>query len=69
MIETVVLHRRHRGRYQHIVRVLLSHGLGGLIAPFDPRGRRASDEQASEQVSDRSGRIRAIDRAHGAPAQ
>lgn len=60
MIETVVLHRRHRGRYQHIVRVLLSHGLGGLIAPFDPRGRRSAQEEAAEQASDRSGRIRAI---------
>lgn len=61
MIETVVLHRRHRGRYQHIVRVLLSHGLGGLVAPFDPRGRGRAQEAAAEQANDRSsGRIRAI---------
>lgn len=44
MIETVVLHRRHMRRYQHIVRVLMSHGLGGLIAPFDPRGVREIDD-------------------------
>jgi ubiquinone biosynthesis protein len=59
MIETVVLHRRHRGRYQHIVRVLLAHGLGGFIAPFDPRGRRASNAQASDDPY-RSSRRRAI---------
>lgn len=58
MIETVVLHRRHRGRYQQIVRVLLSHGLGGLIQPFDPRDRRAEREH-DDEVVDRSGRIRA----------
>lgn len=57
MIETVVLHRRHRGRYQQIVRVLLSHGLGGLIAPFDPRGRRASAAAGDGQ---RSTRARAV---------
>jgi len=58
MIETVVLHRRHRGRYQHIVRVLLAHGLGGFIAPFDPRGRRSAQRQAGEDIP-RSSRIRA----------
>lgn len=58
MIETVVLHRRHRGRYQQIVRVLLSHGLGGLLGPFDPRGRRAARDE-DDEVVDRSGRIRA----------
>lgn len=58
MIETVVLHRRHRGRYQQIVRVLVSHGLGGLIQPFDPRGRRAAMQDEAVPV-DRSGRIRA----------
>jgi ubiquinone biosynthesis protein len=59
MIETVVLHRRHRGRYQHIVRVLLSHGLGGLIEPFDPRGRR-SGAAANGVETERSTRVRAI---------
>jgi ubiquinone biosynthesis protein len=59
MIETVVLHRRHRGRYQHIVRVLLSHGLGGLIEPFDPRGRRRQQDQNPIQ-NERSSRIRAV---------
>ncbi len=58
MIETVVLHRRHRGRYQQIVRVLLAHGLGGLLGPFDPRGRRAARDE-DDAVADRSGRIRA----------
>jgi ubiquinone biosynthesis protein len=54
MIETMFLHRRHAGRYRQIVRVLLSHGLGGLIAPFDPRGRRAitlGENASSERVS------------------
>ncbi len=49
MIETMFLHRRHAGRYRQIVRVLLSHGLGGLIAPFDPRGRRAVDDEDGVQ--------------------
>lgn len=45
MIETMFLHRRHARRYRQIVRVLLSHGLGGLIAPFDPRGRHDAEQE------------------------
>ena len=58
MIETMFLHRRHAGRYRQIVRVLLAHGLGGLIAPFDPRGRRAISAGSGEP-SDRVSRTRA----------
>lgn len=58
MIETMFLHRRHARRYRHIVRVLLAHGLGGFIAPFDPRGRREADQDAGEP-SDRVSRQRA----------
>lgn len=58
MFETMVLHRRHAGRYRHIVRVLLAHGLGGLIAPVDPRGRRSAAAEAGEP-SDRVARMRA----------
>ena len=59
MFETMFLHRRHAGRYRQIVRVFLAHGLGGLIAPFDPRGRRAAAAEAgppSERVSRRRAR-------------
>jgi ubiquinone biosynthesis protein len=59
MIETVVLHRRHRGRYQHIVRVFVAHGLGGLIAPFDPRGRRETTMPDGTDIP-RSSRARAV---------
>lgn len=58
MIETVVLHRRHARRYQQIVRVLMAHGLGGIIAPFDPRGRRSADNL--EIAGGLTGRKRAI---------
>ncbi len=44
MIETMFLHRRHAKRYRQIVGVLVSHGLGGIIAPFDPRGGKDIDE-------------------------
>jgi ubiquinone biosynthesis protein len=57
MIETMFLHRRHAGRYRQIVRVLLSHGLGGLIAPFDPRGRRAADVDVDGEDGVRPGRV------------
>lgn len=50
MIESMFLHRRHARRYRQIVRVLLSHGLGGLIAPFDPRGRRDAGEEDVQPV-------------------
>lgn len=53
------LHRRHVRRYRQIVRVFLSHGLGGLIAPFDPRGRHEpvpAGEESSERVARRRAR-------------
>lgn len=56
MIETMFLHRRHARRYRSIVRVLLSHGLGGIIAPFDPRGKedaRQDQEEPDQRVSRR----------------
>ena len=53
MFETLVLHRRHAARYRQIVRVLVAHGLGGLVAPFDPRGRRAIESLDGEE----SGRV------------
>lgn len=34
-----------------MVRVFLSHGLGGLIAPFDPRGRQQQAEDSVRQES------------------
>lgn len=48
MIETMFLHRRHARRYRQIVRVLLAHGLGGVIAPFDPRGKQDADPNIGE---------------------
>lgn len=59
MIETMFLHRRHARRYRQIVRVLLAHGLGGLIAPFDPRGRDTAaqeDVEPAERVINRRAR-------------
>lgn len=60
MIETMFLHRRHARRYRQIVRVLLAHGLGGLIAPFDPRGRDTAaqeDVEPTERVISRRARL------------
>lgn len=51
MIETMFMHRRHARRYRQIVRVLLAHGLGGFIAPFDPRGGRQSRVDPDESVN------------------
>jgi ubiquinone biosynthesis protein len=59
MIETMFLHRRHARRYRQIVRVLLAHGLGGIIAPFDPRGKQDA-EQEHEESADRVARRRAV---------
>lgn len=59
MIETMFLHHRHARRYRQIVRVLLAHGLGGLIAPFDPRGRRDAakeDVERADRVTNRRAR-------------
>lgn len=47
-------------RYQHIVRVLMAHGLGGLIAPFDRRGLRQSRGDIETMEDDRVARRRAI---------
>lgn len=60
MIETMFLHRRHARRYRQIVRVLLAHGLGGPIAPFDPRGRDTAaqeDVEPTERVISRRARL------------
>ena len=36
MITGFIVHRRHAARYREIVRIMLAHGLGGLVAPVGP---------------------------------
>lgn len=50
MIETMFLHHRHARRYRQIVQVLLAHGLGGLIALFDPRDRHDAAKENVERA-------------------
>lgn len=35
MIEALLFHHRHAARYRRIAHVMVAHGLGGLIAPFN----------------------------------
>lgn len=35
MIETLLFHRRHAARYRRIAGVMIAHGLGGLVAPYN----------------------------------
>ncbi|MGC4189629.1 MAG: AarF/ABC1/UbiB kinase family protein [Thermomicrobiales bacterium] len=55
MITGFIVHRRHAPRYREIVRIMLAHGLGGLVAPVG-RFRRwtaadmLGDEHATDEV-------------------
>ncbi|MGB3328000.1 MAG: AarF/ABC1/UbiB kinase family protein [Thermomicrobiales bacterium] len=53
MITGFIVHRRHAARYREIVRIMLAHGLGGLVAPVG-RFRRwtASDMLGDTHATD-----------------
>lgn len=54
MIETVITQRRHAARYRQIVRVLLSHGLGGLLAPLRAGSWLSGDDVGPTDLVDDS---------------
>jgi ubiquinone biosynthesis protein len=39
MLQTLIVQRRHAERYREIARILVRHGLGGLMGPVDLTGR------------------------------
>ncbi len=59
MIVGMVLHRRHAARYREIVRILLAHGLGGLVAPFGLIRRWPSRDVSLDDLSVGTDEIRA----------
>ncbi|MGN6032678.1 MAG: ABC1 kinase family protein [Thermomicrobiales bacterium] len=49
MITGFIVHRRHAARYREIVRIMLAHGLGGLVAPVGPFRRWTAADMLGDQ--------------------
>jgi ubiquinone biosynthesis protein len=49
VITGFIVHRRHAARYREIVRIMLAHGLGGLVAPVGPFRRWTAADMLGDQ--------------------
>ena len=49
MITGFIVHRRHAARYREIVRIMLAHGLGGLVAPVGTFRRWTAADMLGDQ--------------------
>jgi len=59
VIVGMVAHRRHAARYREIVRIMVAHGLGGLVAPLGRSRRRSAGAESMEDLATGTAEVRA----------